>query len=503
MNNYKLAVIALLCALRGVAQNETEILRYSQQYNLGTARSQAAGGAFGAIGADYSSTFINPAGVGLYRRNEFHLSAAVTTNRASTDFLGNNEVDNRTGFNIPSFGMVFTKMNQGLNGDASKGIVGYNFSFGHNRTNDFQQNVFMQGFNNQSNISQFYIERSNGLTPGQIMNDPSSFANLGYQAYITDTAGNNTSYYSPWFDGANSYRIMQAQTITRRGATDEYNFNAAMNIGDVVYLGAGLVLNYVRHEYTSKFHESDPNGTVSNSLGTTYNSSDLNSYINTNGNGVAGRFGVIVRPIDVLRLGISAQTRMRINMTERYRYETYSSFNFSGFGYNSYTPGEEYFEYQVVTPARYTASAALMLPSLGFLSADVDMIDYSSGQLKASNYVFTDANNAARNSFQQAYALRLGAEFKLADYYRLRGGYSLYTSPYKNNIAGVSTDDLIRQGYSLGFGYTDGEFFIDLAGIMTKYTDFNTPYVLDNGYTPVAVTHNTMLNFVVTGGIRF
>lgn len=503
MSKYKLALIALVCAIQASAQNESDLLMYSRQYNLGTARSQGTGGAFGAVGADYSSTYINPAGLGLYRRNEFHLSAAITTNRASSEFLGSTTDDYRTGFNIPSFGMVFSVMNQGLKGDATKGVVSYNFSFGHNRTNDFQQNVLMQGYNSRSNISQFYIEQSNGLTPGQITNNDASFANIGYQLYLTDTANNNTSYYSPWFEGDNDYRLLQTQKITRRGATNEYNFNAAMNIGDYVYLGAGLVLNYVDHRFTSVFTESDPDGTVSNSLGSTYNSSSLKTNINTQGTGVAGRFGIIVRPIDVFRLGLSVQTRMRTKMEEKYSYNGESNINYPGFGVIQYNTGEFLSKYDVITPARYTVSAALTLPDIGLLSADLDMVDYRNAQLAASDYLFTNANNAAKNLYQTAYNLRVGTEIKVADYYRIRGGYSLNTSPYKNNIAGVSNDDLIRQAYSLGFGYTDGSYFIDLAGVLTRFSEFNTPYVLSSGYSPTGVIKNNLFNFVVTSGYRF
>jgi hypothetical protein len=505
MTKYKLALIVLICAFQAKAQNESDILLYSRQYNLGTARSQGLGGAFGALGADYSATYINPAGLGLYRRNEFHISAGITNNRASSEYLGNTTVDNRTGFNIPSFGLVFTKVNQGIKGDATKGIVSYSFSFGHNRTNDYQQNVLMQGYNTRSNITQFYIEHSNGLTPAQIIADPGSFANIGYQIYLTDTAGNNRSYYSPWVTGDNDYRLLQTQKITRRGAQNEYNFNAAMNIGDYVYLGAGLVLNYVDHRTTIEFTESDPDHTVipDATMGHTYNSSYLRTNINTQGNGVAGRFGIIVRPVDVLRLGFSAQTRMRISMEEYYSYNAKSDINYPNFGILSYNTEEFLIKYDVITPPRYTASGALTLPSLGLLSADLDIVDYSNAKLDATGYLFTDANNAAKNLYQTAYNLRVGAEVKVADYYRLRAGYSLNTSPYKTSIAGVSNKDLTRNGYSLGFGYTDGQYFIDLAGVLTRFTEFSTPYVLESGYSPTGVIKNNMLNFVVTSGYRF
>ena len=168
MNKYKIILIGLLCSFQSQAQNQSDILRYSQSYNMGTARSQGVGGAFGSVGADFSSVYINPAGLALYRRSEFNFSGAITANTATADFLGQSSIDTRTNFNIPSFGVVFSKVNTGLQGgDASEGIVNYNFGFGYNRTNNFQQNIYAEGYNTKSNISQFYAQQANGTPSNQ------------------------------------------------------------------------------------------------------------------------------------------------------------------------------------------------------------------------------------------------------------------------------------------------------------------------------------------------
>ena len=49
------------------AQTADDALRYSQQHYTGTSRSMAMGGAFGALGGDFSSIGINPAGLGVYQ----------------------------------------------------------------------------------------------------------------------------------------------------------------------------------------------------------------------------------------------------------------------------------------------------------------------------------------------------------------------------------------------------------------------------------------------------
>ena len=502
MKKIQFALIGMMCFAQAWAQNATDVFRYSQQFNLGTARSQGVGGAFGAVGADYSSTYLNPAGLGLYRRNDFHLSAAITTNFASGRFLGATETDNRTNFNIPSFGLVLTKVNTGLTGDAKKGIVSYNFAFGHNRADNYQQNIFMQGRNSTNSITDFYIQQSDGIAfndidaPGR----EAEFSSLAWRAYLTDTADNSTSYYSPWLFGDSVYSLLQSQKITRRGAKDEYNINAAINIGDLVYLGAGLVFVNIRHQFTHEFTESDPNKTVSNSLGSRYNSSSLTIDNNTSGNGVLGRFGVIIRPFDYFRFGVSAQTRMRVDMTDDYSYRVTS--DIANFGRYDVSSPELTSNYEVITPARYMASASVIIPSVGFVSADFEMVDYGSGRLTSENS-FSEANQIVRRTYGEAYVLRLGTELKLDDNYRFRAGYSAQSNPYKNTPAGVNADDLTVQSFSAGLGYTQGKEYLDFAAVYTRFNQFESPYTLSNGGQPIGNVKNTNLNFVITYGQRF
>jgi hypothetical protein len=502
MKRLQFALIGIICVSQAYAQTSSDVFRYSQQFNLGTARSQGIGGAFGAVGADYSSTYLNPAGLGLYRRNDFHLSAAVTTNRADSRFLGTTETDNRTNFNIPSFGLVLTKVNTGLTGDAKKGIVSYNFAFGHNRSDNYQQNIFMQGRNTQNSISDFYIEQSNGIPFNNIdaVGREAEFSSLAWRAYLTDTADNNTTYYSPWLFGDSNYSLLQSQKITRRGAKNEYNFNTAVNIGDFIYLGAGLVFVNIRNEYTQEFTESDPNKTVVNSLGHTYNSSGLTITNNTTGTGVLGRFGFIIRPVDYFRFGLSAQTRMRVSMSDDYSYRVTS--DIQNFGrYDIQSPALTS-DYEIITPARYMASAMILIPRFGFISGDFEMVDYGKGRL-TSESTFAEANQLVRRTYGEAYVLRLGTEIKLDDSHRLRLGYSAQSNPYKTTPGGVSADDLTIQSFSGGFGYTIGSEYLDFAAVYTRYNQFESPYTLANGNQPLGNVKNINFNFVVTYGHRF
>ena len=71
MGRYIQCVIALFLMLGGFfttsfAQNDADLFRFSKHYHGGSARFEAMGGAFGALGADISSAQVNPAGMGRF-----------------------------------------------------------------------------------------------------------------------------------------------------------------------------------------------------------------------------------------------------------------------------------------------------------------------------------------------------------------------------------------------------------------------------------------------------
>ena len=70
------------------AQNIDDVVRYSQTNTGGTALSLGMGGATGAVGGDFSSTSINPAGLGLYRQSELVISPSIFNFTGNADYYG-------------------------------------------------------------------------------------------------------------------------------------------------------------------------------------------------------------------------------------------------------------------------------------------------------------------------------------------------------------------------------------------------------------------------------
>ena len=73
-------------------------LLFSTNKYGGTARFVGMGGAFGALGGDFSSISINPAGLGVYRSSEFVFSPGMSNNINTSTYINNPIEEN--GYNV-------------------------------------------------------------------------------------------------------------------------------------------------------------------------------------------------------------------------------------------------------------------------------------------------------------------------------------------------------------------------------------------------------------------
>ncbi len=66
-----ISALILTAASTALSQTSADALRYSRIDIGGTARYMGLSGAFGALGADFTTASTNPAGLGLYKSSEF------------------------------------------------------------------------------------------------------------------------------------------------------------------------------------------------------------------------------------------------------------------------------------------------------------------------------------------------------------------------------------------------------------------------------------------------
>src|SRR5688572_21590038 len=145
----KIALTAIaICGISVVqAQNYSDLLRYSQKFYQGSARTAATGNAFGAVGADFGAISINPAGLGLFRKPDFTFGFAYNEQNGTAEYLGKTAYDAKYNLNMSHLGFVLADTKTKLGKPVQNGWVSVNFGIGFNRTNNFHTNIAIEGEN--------------------------------------------------------------------------------------------------------------------------------------------------------------------------------------------------------------------------------------------------------------------------------------------------------------------------------------------------------------------
>lgn len=467
------------------AQYVDQALLFSQQSYGTTARSKAMGGAFGAIGGDFSSLSINPAGIGIYRTSEWSISpTAVYLNKTQTSGGSNVTDDTKYNFNLKNIGYIST-----YNFTDAGSLTSFNFGFGLNRLNNFNQNSLFRNNGSKHSYTDYLVQETNGIDYKAIKAtekyDPFSSglpwkSILGYNNGIieryrvsNDSLANNL-YQSILEEGQ---LVNQNYSEERKGYIYEYLFSGGVNISHILYLGATVSMQDLLYQYTVKYSENWGD-----------NNFEYIDYLRTSGLGFNLKIGAILRPVPQLRLGVAYHTPTFYNMEEDYRSSMNSYFAKDKEPYfNMDSPKGEY-SYKMETPARIIASAAFQLGKRAMLSADYEYVDYSSIKLRkgADGYGFKNENDDITSIYRSTNIFRFGAEFRAFKDISLRGGYELYGNPYRSvlNIEGkdipqpnADFSNVVYTG-GIGFRFQNGSF--DIAYSRAERRNYSFIYQLDN-----------------------
>ncbi len=470
MNLKKIVIMLLpacICWLDAISQNELDALRYSQTTFGGTARSMAAGGAFGALGGDFSSLSINPAGIAIYKKSELMITPLMFKSKVTSAYSGNTMSDDKYGFNFSNAGGVFSYVP--ANNSMSTGKwINWNWGIGYNRLNNFQSRSGFEGINSGSSMLDHYLNKVNagsGTFPSDLAS-VSPGAYLAYQAYLInplDTIKDTAHYNSVVpFGGA-----LQRRNSVTKGGMGEYLFTFGANYNNRLYFGASMGLTTLRYEEKSEYAETDKSDTIPY-----FKSYTMNQSLKTTGSGVNFNFGMILRASDWLRLGASVHTPVLLSLTDEYSGGIVSDFDSASSVTASSQPGR--FSYSVETPFRASGSAAVLVREMGFVSADYEIVDYSEASLSAAGVNYFDANAAIQGKYGVANNIRVGTEWRF-DEYCVRGGYAHYGTPFKAGMNYPGADNS-KTNYTLGFGIRDEGYYIDLAYVYSLSTGFYRPY---------------------------
>ena len=131
-------------------QNLYDVFNISATYYQGTAKSAAMGNAMGAVGDDFSAISINPAGLGLFRKPAFVFTPSILTTHTKSNYYEDIASDSKAKLSINNVGIV------GVNRSYDKAV---NWGFGMNRTNNFNNRIYVDGLNpNNSLLDAYFVE---------------------------------------------------------------------------------------------------------------------------------------------------------------------------------------------------------------------------------------------------------------------------------------------------------------------------------------------------------
>ena len=482
----KLIVAALLIAAYGTsawAQNEVDALRYSRLNYSGTARFVALGGAFGALGADFTTLSHNPAGIGLYKSSEVSITPSLSISNTEASYNGRFRDDSKYSFNLGSVGIVMATKPAANNQQSMWKNV--QFGFGINRLANFNNRIMIEGVNNESSYLTQYRDAANGIAPDDlgIYNTGLAYdADLLFLRNAADSA--SWDYQVDLPNGG----VNQRKSIDSKGSLNEMVFTLGANYGDRLYMGATIGIPYIRYSETSVYTETDEEGNSDY-----FKSFTRTDNLETSGTGINFKFGLIYRATDWLRLGGAVHTpTFYSGMADSWNTTFKSNFD-NGSSLTARSP-EGFYEYELNTPFRAIGSAAFIIGKAGLISADYEFVDYSTARLRAPDYDFNDENEAIRTSYLSANNLRLGTEWRYGSL-NFRGGYSISANPYKNG------SDAVNSSYSLGLGIREKNFFIDLAWVHSQMDD--EYYLYSTEYVAPAMTKLNNSLFLMTIGVKY
>jgi hypothetical protein len=499
--NMKKILCLLFAALNiAVAQAQTasDALRFSYipQYG-GTARTVGVGGAMGALGGDFATISMNPAGLATYRMSEFTFTPGFHAAKAKSELLNSGtaaSTQRSTNFSTDNLGLVFAHQ---PNNSKWKTV---NYSFGYNRFQDFNSSTFYEGTTKGSMTARW-------RDAANIDKNFDPFE--GYLAFETDAIykgvlpGSRDSLWLTDFDANPAQGVYKSQVVETSGSLGEMSFALAGNYNEKLQLGITVGVPILRYTESKTYVEADKTNQILYFDKMQYDQNLTTSGSNALASGVNVKLGAIVRPTQFLRVGLAVHSPTTLWLNDRYDATlAYSYTTKSGKSYDTEAKSPDGdVNYKLTTPWRALGSVAFLFGKSGFLSADVEWADYSKANFGYDKKYVSDQNEVNRTiteRYKSAVNARFGGEYAY-DIFRLRAGIGLNTSPRTDK-------DFVNMTYSAGAGIRGKSFFMDLGWQNRTQKENYTPYKLVESQANLEqkVTNAYVFNdFLLTFGIKF
>ena len=469
MKKYFSILLVLAAISNTTSQTLADALLYANDNLSGTARYRSMSGAFGALGGDFSSINVNPAGSAVFLNNQLSFTLSNFNTRNKSNYFGSKTTNENNAFDINQAGGVLVFNNQNTKNDWKKIVFAVNYE----NTSNLNNSLDSFGNNPSNSIADYFLSYANpGLYNTTIplsvvkyssykdLDIRNQQAYLGYQGYVIVATDPNNPSNDSYITNVASGNFYHENYMETNGQNGKISVNFATQFKDKFYFGLNINSHFTDYtKFTSFYEENDnsPNNGLKNLL--------FENYQNTYGNGFSFQLGAIAKVTDKFRTGLSYESPTWYRLID----EKQQFLRTAGYNYgNPKNPNLSqqivdsdflliYPEYNLQTPSKWTGSLAYVFGKQGLISLDYSIKDYSKTRFKPNDSFFRPLNNSMESQFNAASELRIGAEYRIKKW-SLRCGYRYEESPYKDKKV---IGDL--SGFSSGFGYNFGTTRLDLA----------------------------------------
>lgn len=491
---YTIALAALALCGSVSAQDIYKVEALSGNDLNGTARYVGMGGAMNILGADLSTMGVNPAGIGMYRRNDVAITGSATIQPDAQSMLDVNKA--RASFDQAGF--VYA----GKMGNSNFKYI--NFGFNYQKRRNFKNFINLENIGLPNGMSQTW-ELTQMVGTLDLFKDADRYqtmpiANAAYDAQLldarADAAGNVTGY-----DCVNSsdYNYRRVQW----GGVQQFDINIAFNYDNRIYAGATFGVYNVNMNSGVYYDESmvPSPGMTPEQISNNYYF--MNQEEQLTGVGFDAKFGVIFRPIEdsPLRLGLSFSTPTFYSLSSKSYVYMNSPFAFTEQAkqWRPYAKGDDKHtegsfntgdnDYNIRTPWKLNLGLATTIGRSLALDAEYEISRYSGASISYPDYndgySFSNSSTKDRelnkeisNWLKPVSTFRVGLEAKLASNLYGRLGYNYVSSAFKEdaflnlftaspsyynrtNTDYVNLGDINR--VTAGLGYRGNRFYFDMA----------------------------------------
>lgn len=532
-----LVSFAALCAMASHAQSATDAYQLSQPNFKGTARFMSMGGAFTALGGDMTTLSQNPGGIGIYRSSEINATLDIDFQNTNGETAGSVLNNSQTKAQCNEFGYI------GAFYTGNEVMPFFNLGVSYGRVASFNR-VYKANFNNLQGSLTNYIAgyTSDGnYSPAELYDDSKSSYNpyqntnpfipwssiLAYNSYMINPVGNDNRYVGLWEEGKSTG--YGSSDVVEKGYVDEFNVDFGGNVYNTLFWGIGFGITEIDYSSSTYYQEDFQNARIANysATGTEIGNGGygLENYKHMWGNGFNFKVGVIVKPINELRLGLAVHTPTYYNLN----YEGWAGTDFGySSGYNNMTSQTDRgyldeFEYKLRTPWRLMVGAAGVIGGQAILSFDYEYRPFQNMSVRDANgNEYAYINGDIKDYYQSSNIFRIGAEYRLDRSWSIRAGYNHESSPvtaraaenklpiYTSGADDTETDpsysfDKTNQYITCGIGYRWKMISFDMAYVYNHRESTYHAYT-PNEFTalpPQAKITDNNSHLVMTFGVRF